>query len=373
METLFRTRIQRLSVPAQTRLIAISDVHAHGDLLKELLAKVDFGPEDVLVIVGDILERGAQSLATLRYVMSLAEQGNVFPLIGNVDAWILQMVFARDVQDRSAQLHYMRGHYNASLVSNMCEELGVPEDDETDYEALRPCFAETFAKELAFMRALPTILETEQTIFVHGGIAHTQVDAFAGELVWPYTKWDDFMDAPVFLDKRTVVGHTPVCNYAAPEGLSFVPKVAPEKNIVSIDGGCGVKAEGQLNAWMLQAGEVRVVSHDGLPEQVALDAQEPSRGDVQVIRYVDGDVRVLARAEDFVQVQHKRTGMTMWVPQQSLVRDGDDARCGDATDYHLPVAPGDILKPVLRTSRGTLCKRESVLGWYGGRLEGKKA
>ena len=49
------------------RLIAISDIHGSLGLLRQLLAKVRYVPvEDVLVLAGDLIEKGPQSLASLR-------------------------------------------------------------------------------------------------------------------------------------------------------------------------------------------------------------------------------------------------------------------------------------------------------------------
>ena len=48
------------------RVVAVSDVHGNLPFLKGLLEQVRLTPADVLVIVGDLLEKGRDSLATLR-------------------------------------------------------------------------------------------------------------------------------------------------------------------------------------------------------------------------------------------------------------------------------------------------------------------
>ena len=68
------------------RVLAISDIHGNLPFLKGVLAKADYVPgEDVLVLVGDLLEKGLESLATLRYIMELSRQGTVYALCGNCD------------------------------------------------------------------------------------------------------------------------------------------------------------------------------------------------------------------------------------------------------------------------------------------------
>lgn len=59
---LFRTVVQRVHLPAEARLFMISDLHGHGDGLLQLLDEVRFSRDDVLVIAGDLVEKGPQSL-----------------------------------------------------------------------------------------------------------------------------------------------------------------------------------------------------------------------------------------------------------------------------------------------------------------------
>lgn len=46
----------------------------------------------MLIIVGDIVEKGPKSLETLKYIMSLYEKGNVIVLAGNVDIWQTELI-----------------------------------------------------------------------------------------------------------------------------------------------------------------------------------------------------------------------------------------------------------------------------------------
>ena len=41
----------------------------------------------------------------------------------------------------------------------------------------------------------------------------------------------------------------------------------------------------------------------------------------------------------------------------------------DATDYRLPVCPGDRLSLVCQTQRGCLVKKNYITGWYYGRIQ----
>ena len=80
----------------------------------------------------------------------------------------------------------------------------------------------------------------------------------------------------------------------------------------------------------------------------------------------------LAENGDCLLVRHPSSGRTLWVPRD-FVRRWRDGRLHteDATDYCLPVAPGDELALVRETQRGLLVKKDGVTGWYHGRVERK--
>ena len=89
--------VSRALLGSSQRVLIVSDIHAHKDLFARLLEKARYTPnEDILIILGDMLEKGPQNLETLRFVKQLAENENVYPLIGNVDDWRLHSLISRD-------------------------------------------------------------------------------------------------------------------------------------------------------------------------------------------------------------------------------------------------------------------------------------
>lgn len=72
------TSIQQIHPSPDQRLLVVSDVHGHLRWLKELLKKMAYGGNDVLVIVGDLVDKGPESLGTVRYVMELCRQRPVY-------------------------------------------------------------------------------------------------------------------------------------------------------------------------------------------------------------------------------------------------------------------------------------------------------
>lgn len=131
------------------------------------------------------------------------------------------------------------------------------------------------------------------------------------------------------------------------------------------------KVDGQLNALIIPdvyGEELDWTWYDELPEAVALDGQEASADPIN-IRWSDSVVEKLEEEGDCVRVRHPASGRELWLPRDflSVWRDGL-THTEDATDYRLPVAPGDRLSLVRETGRGRLVKKDGVTGWYHGRV-----
>lgn len=57
------------------RILAVGDIHGMYQKLLSLMDQVQFNPaEDLLVFLGDYIDRGPQSLECLDYVMDLCKQ-----------------------------------------------------------------------------------------------------------------------------------------------------------------------------------------------------------------------------------------------------------------------------------------------------------
>ena len=63
-----------------------SDIHGCYDEFMELLQKIDFSPADTLYVLGDVIDRGPESIKCLRYIM---EVSNIHLLMGNHEKLML--------------------------------------------------------------------------------------------------------------------------------------------------------------------------------------------------------------------------------------------------------------------------------------------
>ena len=148
------------------------------------------------------------------------------------------------------------------------------------------------------------------------------------------------------------------------------PVIDRESRIISIDGGCVLKDDGQLNALVIPfdgSVDFSHVAYDPFPEATVLRAQEASARSYY-IRWGDARVRVLERGGEFCRCRHLRTGYEMDILTKYVYGDGEECTVNDCTDYVLPLSPGDVVHVVETTSRGYFVKHKGISGWYYGPL-----
>ena len=360
-----KARILRPTIEPGRRVLVVSDIHANLPYFHGVLDKVGFSDEDLLILNGDFLEKGRESLKTLHEVMAMCKKGNVIPLMGNCDDWAA--MYREDSRWSRGIPHYM-AYRKSGLLWEMTLELGEDPMHITDFEGWKRRLAERFPEEFAFLDALPHGLETDKYIFVHAAMypdkplgAHR-----TGELV----RCDAFYESDYVFDKWVVVGHYPVVLY----GQNIVcanPIIDRERHIVSIDGGCVLKDDGQLNCLIIPditGDEITFDAYDPFPVRRVLSNQAASPRSYY-IRWGDSRVQVLRRGKEFSRCRHVRTGYEMDILTKYLFEPGEYTDCNDCTDYVLPLKAGDLVSVVEETSRGYFVKHKGVSGWYFGELE----
>ncbi len=360
------------SVPG--RILVTSDIHGHLSHLKSLLKKADFCENDLLIIAGDMLDKGAESLNTLRYVMALCEKGNVLPLIGNADAaqlTILNLLSGENAPSVYEDILAMRDWYGTCFFEELAAECGCVLNSPEDVLAARDKILRCCRAEIEFLAKLPTVAEAENFVFVHGGLREKAVADNAAKTVRELTKYDAFMEnTPHIFDKYLIVGHWPV-NLYNHSIQQLNPVVNREKHIISIDGGCGTKRrEEQLNMLVLPDGgcdveDIVFLREEKFPVIRALENQSPSEDSLH-INWTTRDVNILQPGEEFTYVKHIASGRKLTVPTSRIYGEN---KCNDYTDYLLPVKAGDALSLLEVTSAGVIAKQNGIVGWYLGKYE----
>lgn len=196
------------------------------------------------------------------------------------------------------------------------------------------------------------------------------IDSLVGEDAFNVLKNDAFINKNLYFPKYVIVGHWPVTLYGDKIACSN-PIVNHNQKIISIDGGCGLKRDGQLNALIIpdiNSADFTFSSYDDFPIDIAMTSQEESANSVN-IRYTDNKIKILEKGDEFSYVQHITTGYCFYILNNYIYSYSENSTCDDYTDYCLPVKVGDELSVIQKTSRGYLVKKDGISGWYRGKLK----
>lgn len=369
-----KTTIEEIAAKPGQRLLVVSDVHGHLDRLIQLLRQMDYSGEDILILVGDLIEKGPESLRVVQYVMDLARQHPVYVSMGNVDLGRLLKVdddSTEGVESWAGFLSWAERAWGGSLFHEMLADMGIPADQVTGERAAeyRSCMLEQFHDELEFLWSRPTILTAGKYLFVHGGIPTENLQSLVGTDPAPYLKNDDFLNQGYsFRDYIVVTGHWPTCLYRT-DREDVSPVFEEERQILCIDGGNGLKRSGQLNGIIIpdcraQIDQISWLGYDGFPMVEALERQQGRAATVH-IQYFESLVELLEQKEDMALWRQISTGKQFDAPVDWTYHDGDGRlHYSDYADTCLDVEPGDQLSVIVQTSAGYYCKKAGLIGWY---------
>ena len=354
-------QLRRVKMGGYQRIIVVSDIHGNGHLLKRLLNELSFSSNDALFLLGDFIERGTNSLETVRYAMSLCKAGNAFALQGNCDTLWDDLTRGLYCMDINAYIDWRRN----SLLADMCAELGL----DRKLMGARKVSDElnrTYGDVFDWLRALPHIIETENLVFVHAGIDEGDIAAQNAERC---VKREAFLEEDVCFDKTVICGHMPLCNYFHITGdrLCYRPLLDRLKNIVAIDGGNAVKRSGQLNAFVLEGAHSYSVYADDLPMADVCGEQEQSVSPSSVA-WNHREVDLIEEHATTSLCIVKYTGKQLEIPNELLFRENGIVCSDDYTDNRLSLKPGDQVKLLNQGEIECLVKNEGIIGWMNSSL-----
>lgn len=252
-KSLFRSKQQpRRQSSTDGRVVyAVGDIHGRLDLLDGLIERMteDYratGREDppVLVMLGDYVDRGAQSSAVIDRLIALKGQAaegrfEFRALMGNHEETLLH--FLDDPMAGPSWVEYGGGETMASYGVQRPVGRAEPEVWEQTRLAFRAAFPSPHE---TFLRQLELMVVYGDYVFVHAGVKpglplDRQV---AADLLWIR---NEFLDNPHGLQATVVHGHTPV------------EEVFVGRQRINVD--TGAYATGVLTAVRLDGGEPKII------------------------------------------------------------------------------------------------------------------
>lgn len=387
-EELFTT-IQRIEAAPGQRLLVVSDIHGYADRLERLLEKMQYRPAvkaaeaagkengDILIIVGDLVDKGPESLRVVRYVMELCRRYRVYVSMGNVDWWRVKLLADDSLQsgqEFAGFLNWSEEYWGGCLYADMLAESGIDIREVTaeNAPACRRLLRERFREELEFLWSRPTILTAGDYLFVHGGVPTDDPAELEGTPAVPYLKNDAFWKQGYCFKRYTVVtGHWPTCLYRQ-DREDMSPLFDGERRIICIDGGNGVKSSGQLNGLMIpdRAAGTKEISWTCCDDFEVITAKEHQEERCMSfhIQYLDRVVELLEERKDMGRFRRVSDGQEFDAPLKWMYRNEKQELCYcDFSDAALPVEPGDLLSVVLEAGGARYVKKDGRLGWYYGK------
>lgn len=355
--------VKRILIKKNKRIIAISDIHGNVNLFRKLLEKVNYKENDILILLGDLIEKGNSSLQTLRYIIELSKDKEVHVVSGNCDT--LWEDIKSKIDDENL-LRYMIFRKN-SILNEMCKELLIEVNEKSDISYIKEQIRQNFSYELNWLEQLPHIIETEDFIFVHAGISSENLEE---QKVNEVISRDAFIEEGLAFSKYVIVGHWPTANYGKEKGCCN-PIINKEQKIISIDGGNMIKSEGQLNALIINGDNFTFDVVDDFLKGKIIEEQASNSNTIQ-ISWMDNVIEVLEKGEEFSYCRHKSSKHKLWIKNDRIFEAKDGMRCYDCTDYFISVKKGDVVSIIEKTSKQTLAKKDGTIGWvHNQKLEYK--
>lgn len=219
------------------RILAVGDIHGCAKELSELIKKVDPKRDDLVIFLGDYVDRGPDSRAVIDQILDLSGRCEVVGLMGNHEQMFLDFLDSPD--SIGAGLFILNG--GASTLARYA----TPQLEDGSYVIPE--------EHLVFLRGLKIFFQTQDHLFVHAGVpVHKRdlslLDADEDRETCLWTR-GSFLTQDIPFTKTVVHGHTPL--------------MKPERRArrVNVDTGCVFG--GALTAYDVSLDRFIAVSRQG--------------------------------------------------------------------------------------------------------------
>ncbi|RKD69748.1 serine/threonine protein phosphatase 1 [Sinobaca qinghaiensis] len=224
------------------RYLFISDIHGQYSALAALLKKLEPASDDILIFLGDYVDRGPDSRKVIDLLLELKNDPDMhtYFLMGNHESMMIEALQHPEAED--AVSLWLHNGGRETLLSYMQKGHSLP------YEEAASLFKNEYPGHYQFIQQLSIYHETDDHIAVHAGIDPDRDD-------WKDTSTHDYLwirEAFHYSDilntngKKVIFGHTPTLRFHEDAGIWF------QSDKIGIDGGAGFKK--QLNALIYEDG-----------------------------------------------------------------------------------------------------------------------
>jgi serine/threonine protein phosphatase 1 len=171
------------------RIIAVGDIHGCSRACEALIAAIAPQPDDILVLLGDYVDRGPDSRGVLDQLVALVDSCMLVPLLGNHEILMLDAILDEEVHE-----FWKRCGGEETLASYGGSLDNVP------------------AEHLVFLRGLRPFFETDSHLFVHANYDERLPLSQTPPSILFWEHIASRMPRPHRSGKTVIVGHTPQAN-----------------------------------------------------------------------------------------------------------------------------------------------------------------
>ena len=232
----------------------ISDIHGYFDVFQTMLKKISFSDEDELIIAGDYIDRGPQSLEMLRWMENCSD--NILLLMGNHDAEFAECISVMDSYAHILGLDESDVVDSQTLYSAM---IRIPEVENTYFDYYGTIRSLVIDKEICLselkrhaeaIRQLPyyykRTIDNKKYVIVHAGyyenksVSQTEMQQF-----YLYAREEAYFSIGGIPNSTIIAGHTPTIAKSTPmyTGGKIFKHYDKKRNCTfyDIDCGCGYR------------------------------------------------------------------------------------------------------------------------------------
>ena len=232
-------------------IYAVSDIHGCYDKYRKLLKKINFGPDDTLYVLGDVIDRGPDGFKIL---LDMAARPNVIGLLGNHEllaAAVLPSLLRTMRRGEEQPLSQTEREQMQEWIQNggRASILQFLQFSGEEMETVCEYLPELSAYE-------EVTVQGRQFVLVHAGLEH-----FSPARPLEEYHLEEFLfcrpdlDTAYFPDKTLIFGHTPTrLLYRQIGGPEQPDRIFHRGAMIGIDCGC-VYSGGQLGCLCLDTME----------------------------------------------------------------------------------------------------------------------
>lgn len=344
------------------KIVAISDIHGHVEHAKKLIAKVSLKASDYLIIIGDFINRGPDSYKTYEFIQNLSKRPNTIILKGNHESFIYNSL--NDEERLDIFLEYFKKPHYKTIIDDFVQLSNFDFHNCHSSKEFQKNVFDNHSIALDFMKSLPVMVKFDEFIFVHGGYDSSfRLPQDEGK----FLKYDNYNKLSDVNDKMVVVGHWPASNLRHTI-LTNLPLFNTQKNIITIDGGLGVKTSGELNAFIIEKKNGQI--HYDCLQQNDFELKTINKGHkfekekTIIVNYPHFEVEVSKKGERISLCRHKKTNQYLSVFNSLLETNGDKTTLKTIyVNKFFNLNPGEIVEVCKTYDDCVLIKHDNEFGW----------